>query len=75
MYQRGLVSNEIKNARVTNEYTRSIRGEIFYIYDVDVTVEIVENAGGATIQLAEFAHPISVAVVKRGSKWYISSAP
>jgi hypothetical protein len=75
MYERGLVSNEMKTAKVTNEYTRSIRGEIFYIYDVDVTAEIVEHAGGATIQLAEFARSISVAVVKRGSKWNISSAP
>jgi hypothetical protein len=86
-YQNGLFVNEVRKAAITNEYTRTIDGEIFYIYDIDVAVVMKSTPSGK--RLLSGAPPeidqifgklvretsLSVGIVKRGKKWYIRAAP
>ncbi|MEI8294975.1 MAG: tetratricopeptide repeat protein [Alphaproteobacteria bacterium] len=54
--------NKIESAKVTNEYTKEMRGEIIYVYEIDVDVVMV------------FFHTrktILVGAVKRGKKFYL----
>lgn len=86
-YQNGLFVNKVRKAAITNEYTRTIDGETFFIYDVDVAVGIESTPSGK--RLLSGAPPeldeifgtlvretsLSVGIVKRGKKWYIRAAP
>ena len=74
-YQYGLVSNSVKKAKITNEYTRSIEGEEIYIYDVEVDVEIAAHSPAESHTMESPKHATSVGIVRRGTKWYIHAVP
>ena len=86
-YQSGLFVNEVRKATITNEYTRSLDRETFFVYDFDVEVGMKSTPLGARLSTAPpgvmdeiFSKlvrktSLSVGVVKRGKKWYIRAAP
>lgn len=75
-YSMELVSNEIRAAAITNEYTRSIGGETIYIYDFDLTIGMswhTPGIAGAVPDLVQ-KRSFSAGIVKRGKKWYFEPA-
>ena len=74
-YEYGLVTNAVKQAKITNEYTRSIEGEVIYIYDFDVDVEISAHSRVESHTMDSPKHATSIAIVRRGKKWYPHAVP
>lgn len=80
-YSKGMVSNDIRTAKMTNEYTRSIEGEIVYVYDFDVEVgmrwhsPVLANVEPGIIPDIVKKRSFSAGIVKRGKKWYFGPAP
>ena len=80
-YSKGMVSNDIRTAKITNEYTRSIEGEIVYVYDFDLEVGMswhspaLANVEPGIIPDLVRKRSFSAGIVKRGKKWYFESAP
>ena len=84
-YAAGYVKNIVTQAELTNQYTRSVEGEVMYIYDfkvdVDVAVTVLQDvrkgaAGGIGARtLASPKHQTSLGIVRRGKKWYTHAVP
>lgn len=80
-YSKGMVSNDIRTAQITNEYTRSIEGETVYVYDFDLEVGMswhapaLANVEPGVIPDVVKKRSFSAGIVKRGKKWYFGPAP
>lgn len=65
-YKYGVVTNTVKRAKITNEYTRTVEGEVIFVFDFALDVEIVA-ALGETMESPN--HEFSIGIVRRGKKW------
>jgi hypothetical protein len=80
-YSKGIVSNDVRRAKITNEYTRSIEGETIYVYDFDLEVgmrwhsSVLASVERGVIPDLVRKRSFSAGIVKRGKKWYFGPAP
>jgi len=71
-YKFGMTTTEIRSGTLTNEYTRIIDREKFFIYDMDAEIAMsgLQFAMGGPKKVA-----LSFSIVQRGKKLYIQGVP